>query len=80
MNPPFSVSLCYDYIVMVLHQFWYEYCIKVWLACDYVICHLHTSDNCLVVKIGISFECEAARGKQDRSGGEPSEYSWIRDT
>ena len=50
MNPPLSVSLCYDYIVMVLHQFWYKYCIMVWLACDYVICHLHTLDICMVVR------------------------------
>ena len=32
----------------------------------------------MVVKIRISFECEAARGKQDRSGGEPSGDTWIR--
>ena len=29
---------------------WYKCCVIVWLACDYVICHLHTSDNWLVVR------------------------------
>ena len=45
MRFPFSVLLfVHDYIVMVLHHYRYEYFIFVRLACDRVICHLHTLD------------------------------------
>ena len=50
MRISFSVSFIHDYIFMVLHRYWYEYFRIMWLACDLVICHLHTFDIKMVVR------------------------------
>lgn len=50
MYVPFSAFFIHDYIVMDLHRLWYEYFRIERLACDLVICHLHTLDNKVVVR------------------------------